>query len=74
MDYLSDEFKQICYKDQSLCLNVSEYDQEIAQSHTTEQLTTPWWRAIEHKQSQDNSNKIEAKQLAPSSSTRWLKN
>ena len=27
---------------------VSEYDQEIPQSHTADQPAAPWWRAAEH--------------------------
>ena len=32
---------------------VSDSDQEIPQSHTADQPTTPWGRAIEHQKSQD---------------------
>ena len=30
--------------------DVSEYDQEIPQSHTEDQPTAPWGRATEHSQ------------------------
>ena len=53
-------------------LTVSEYDQEIPQSHTADQPTAPWGRATEHIQSQDIQKTIKAKQPALSSLSRWL--
>ena len=54
---------------------VSEYDQEIPQSHTADQPPAPWERATEHRQSQDIRRTIKVRQLLDSHETpEWTEN
>ena len=52
----------------------SEYDQEIQQSHTADQPTTPLVRATEQWQSQDIRKTVKTKQPALFPPSRWLQN
>ena len=54
--------------------NADEYDQEMPQSQTTNQSTNLQERDTEHLQPNDNNTAINVKQLALTSSARWLQN
>ena len=62
MDFISSFFKK-----------VSEYDREIQQIHTTDQLTTQGGIDTEQEQSQDTRKTIQVKQPALSSKQDHLK-
>ena len=63
-------WKQECLKQVDFATLVSEYHQEMPQSHTADQLTAPRERATEHLLSQDVGKRVKVKQSALSSLSR----
>ena len=57
-----------------ICQKVSEYEQKMPQSHTTDQPILLWGRGIEQWQGIDIQKTIKVKQPALSSAAPWLQN